>query len=285
MIQHYKNRHLEAEFSLVVDDAALKTYFNRPGYLLILWNSTDQAKELILDDRIISVPSQRIIFLTYNQKIDFDHDGSSWVALVFNRAFYCIHTHDSEVSCNGLLFFGTDYSPILSIDPDEKSRLQTLIGVLEDEFEQKDSNQEEMLRLLLKRFIIRCTRLARRQLAPPNASQTDIDLIRQFSFLVEEHFRTKKKVSEYAELLFKSPKTISNVFHIHQQKSPLQIIHDRIILEAKRHLFYTDKSVKEISMELGFEEATQFTKFFKKNTGFTPLDFKNRGINKGIGKN
>jgi AraC-like DNA-binding protein len=38
-------------------------------------------------------------------------------------------------------------------------------------------------------------------------------------------------------------------------------------------------------MELGFEKATQFNKFFKKNTGFTPLDFKNRGISKGIGKN
>lgn len=285
MILQYKNQHLEAEFSLLVDNDALKTYFNRPGYLLILWNSTDRASTLILDDRVISVPSHRIIFLTYNQKVALSQDGSNWVALVFNRAFYCIHTYDSEVSCNGLLFFGSDYSPILSIDPEEKSRLQTLIGVLEEEFGQKDINQEEMLRLLLKRFIIRCTRLARKQIAPVSASTTDIDLIRQFSFLVEEHFQTKKKVSEYAELLFKSPKTISNVFHIHQQKSPLQIIHDRIILEAKRHLFYTDKSVKEISIELGFEEATQFNKFFKKNTSFTPLDFRERGISKGIGKN
>lgn len=285
MILQYKNQHIEAEFSLIVDNQAVKKYFNRPNYLLILWNSSENTQKLILDDRIISVPSQRIIFLTYNQKVDFNQADFDWVALVFNRAFYCIHTNDSEVSCNGLLFFGSNYSPILSIDSAEKSRLKTLIGVLEEEFEQKDVNQEEMLRLLLKRFIIRCTRLARRQIAPANASGTDIDLIRQFNFLVEEHFLSKKKVSDYAELLFKSPKTISNVFHVHQQKSPLQIIHDRIILEAKRFLFYTDKSVKEISMELGFEEATQFNKFFKKNTGFTPLDFKNRGKNKGFGKN
>ncbi|MBA4301965.1 hypothetical protein SAMN03080617_00728 [Algoriphagus alkaliphilus] len=120
MTLHYKNQHLEAEFSLIVENEALKAYFNRPGYLLILWNSTDHAKNLILDNRIISVLSQRIIFSTSNQKVDFEDHRSNWVALVFNRAFYCIHTNDSEVSCNGLLFFGSNYSPILSINAGER---------------------------------------------------------------------------------------------------------------------------------------------------------------------
>jgi AraC-like DNA-binding protein len=279
MIKQYKNSKLNAEFSLLVGDAdVLKTYFNKPDYLLILWNNTQTEHRLWVDDRIISVPPQQIIFLTYNQKVDYHSLKKNWVALLFNRAFYCIHTYDSEVSCNGLLFFGSDFSPIVKIDDDENKRLHTLLSVLQEEFDLKDSNQEEMLRLLLKRFIIRCTRLARQQILPSNPSQTEIDLIRHFNYLVEEHFKEKRKVSDYASLLFKSPKTISNAFHLHRNRSPLQVIHDRLMLEAKRYLLYTDKSVKEISLELSFEEPTQFNKFFKKNSGFTPLDFRKKGI-------
>lgn len=152
---------------------------------------------------------------------------------MFNCPFYCIHINDAEVSCNGLLFFGSNYTPILELDQDEKTRLQTLVGVLAEEFQLRDSNQEEMLRLLLKRFIIRCTRMARSQLANPSALQTELDLIRHFNALVEKHFKEKRKVSQYAEILFKFPKTISNIFHLYESKSPLQLIHDRIILEVK----------------------------------------------------
>lgn len=70
-------------------------------------------------------------------------------------------------------------------------------------------------------------------------------------------------MQEYADLLNKSPKTLSNLFSIYNQKSPLQIIHERISLESKRLLVYTDKSTKEIAFELGFEEVAHFSRFFK----------------------
>jgi hypothetical protein len=55
--------------------------------------------------------------------------------LSFNKAFYCIHTNDAEVSCNGLLFFGSDFTPVIQIDTHEQQRLDTLAGVLEEEFD------------------------------------------------------------------------------------------------------------------------------------------------------
>lgn len=285
MKYQFQNSAIDAEFNLLIGDRDIPAYFQREDYLLMLWNNDQEDVKLWVDDRIVELPPEHIIFLTYNQKIKLLKIPNGLIGLIFNRPFYCIHTNDSEVSCNGLLFFGSNYTPILGLDQEEKSRLKTLIGVLEEEFQLKDSNQEEMLRLLLKRFIIRCTRMARSQLANPDATQKEIDLIRQFNALVEKHFKEKRKVSDYAELLFKSPKTISNVFRLYESKSPIQVIHDRVILEAKRYLYYTDKSVKEISAALGFEEPTQFNKFFKKNTGFTPLDFKNKGRKLEFGKN
>jgi AraC family transcriptional regulator, transcriptional activator of pobA len=80
-------------------------------------------------------------------------------------------------------------------------------------------------------------------------------------------------VQYYAALLNKSPKTIANLFTANSTKTPLQVIHERIITEGKRLLLYTDKSVKEIANELGFADLTHFSKFFKNQTNQSPTDF------------
>ena len=85
---------------------------------------------------------------------------------------------------------------------------------------------------------------------------------------------TQDTVSAYCKELNKSPKTISNIFAIYSKKTPLQIIHDRIILEAKRLFYYTDKSVKEISNDLGFDNAANFSSFFKNYTSQNPSDLR-----------
>ena len=82
--------------------------------------------------------------------------------------------------------------------------------------------------------------------------------------LVDTHFKEKKQVQDYAELLFRSPKTISNLFSEYGLPSPLKVIHDRVVSEAKRLLLYTNKSAKEIGIILGFEDIATFSRFFKK---------------------
>ena len=146
--------------------------------------------------------------------------------------------------------------------------------MFKDEFETKDRIQEEMLRMLLKRLIIICTRLAQMQTVTSEISNQQLELIRKFNVLVDIHFREKKTVQSYADLLFKSPKTLSNMFNMYGDRTPLQIIQERTLLEARRLLTYTDKSNKEIALEIGFEEASAFGKFFKKHMETTPLQFK-----------
>lgn len=100
-------------------------------------------------------------------------------------------------------------------------------------------------------------------------------VIRKFNLLVEANYRTAHSVSFYAQQLCKSPKTLSNLFAIYNHKSPSQVIQERIQIEAKRLLSYTDKSVKEIAYDLGFEDISYFSNFFKKHTGLSPVDFRN----------
>jgi AraC-like DNA-binding protein len=137
---------------------------------------------------------------------------------------------------------------------------------------------------MLKRFIIKCTRLAKQQFAEQASSVSEFDLVRNFSMLVDKNFRNLHRVNEYADLLNKSSKTLSNAFKALGEKSPLQIIHERIILEAKKLLIYTDKSAKEIAFELGFTDPVQFARLFKNETGYAPVEFKKVDFYHEVGK-
>ena len=83
-------------------------------------------------------------------------------------------------------------------------------------------------------------------------------------------------MAEYANLLNKSPKTISNIFSLLGTKSPLQYIQDRKMLEARRLLNYSSRQIKEIAYEIGFEDIQAFSRFFKKQEGISPSKFKEK---------
>jgi len=283
MMKEYINRKVEARF--LISKTFNRDLLDGSENLMFIWNDGIFPVSMDVDGRNLELKPGRITCTTYLQKVQIDNDPNGLKVLVFNREFYCVHTHDSEVSCNGLLFFGSNISPVLQLDDEEADRLRILFEVLEEEFEEKDQNQEEMLRILLKRFIIRCTRMAKEQILKNVESQSDIDVVRRFNVLVEENFMTKKSVGEYAELMFKSPKTITNVFSKYSEDSPLQVIHKRVIMEAKRMLLYTDKPAKEIGMELGYSDPAQFSKLFKNHTGKTTTEFKNSKQELPVGQN
>ena len=88
--------------------------------------------------------------------------------------------------------------------------------------------------------------------------------IRQYYVLVDRHFKEKKQVQDYADILCRSPKTFSNLFSACGLPSPLRVIHDRIEAEAMRLLLYTHKSAKEISSILGFEDLSASAVFSRK---------------------
>ncbi len=254
------------------------------GCYTFIWNQ-GEAKQWEIDLIPQIIETNTIFSLSPGQTLLIPIKTNDYVVIQFNREFYCVQDHDHEVSCNGILFNGALSTPMLRLDVEEQRSFSVLLEVLKEEFSNQDDVQLEMLRTVLKRFIIKCTRLAKLQFSDHFISPQELDTVRHFSALVEKHFRTLHKVSDYAELMNKSPKTLSNVFNALGEKTPLQIIHERIILEAKKLLLYTDKSSKEISFELNFSDPVQFSRLFKNETGFTPVDFKKSGILPPIGKN
>lgn len=239
----------------------------------IIW-CLSESVQITIDGYDIILEKNQVIFCTPLNILEIPIGIEDLVAVVFNREFYCINDHDHEVSCNGFLFYGSSYPPIITLSQKEKENFDMLFFFFKEEFETRDHIQGEMLRSLLKRLLIKSSRLIKKELPHPDIPSSQLDEIRKYNILVEKHFRQKHKVSEYADLLFKSPKTIANLFHKHSHKTPLMVINERILLEAKRLLRYSQKTSEEIALELGYKEAGHFSKFFKKHTGMSPISFK-----------
>jgi AraC family transcriptional regulator, transcriptional activator of pobA len=245
---------------------------NNDYTLSVFWNSENETTLLIDDVRYTLKPNQ-IVFLTEFHKVDVANVLEINI-IRFNRYFYCIDNHDSEIGCKGVLFFGASQVPIINLNEENRKKFEILWGVFLTELKNKDEMQIEMLQMLLKRFLILATRIYKAENLIVAAEETKMDVIRNFSFLVEVHYKSKHTVAEYSDLMNKPAKSLTNLFAQHIDKSPLQIIQQRIFLEAKRMLLNSERSIKETAFELGFEDIQSFSRFFKNKQGVSPKEFR-----------
>lgn len=240
--------------------------------LTIIWN-TDSPINIVIDNIEYRLLKNEMIFLTEFHKIDtFNFQSARLVR--FNRPFYCIIDHDTEVGCKGLLFFGASNVPIVSIPDEEFEKFDILWKMFRLEMTSKDNLQVEMLQIMLQRLLILSARSYKKSSQFDKLEKSQMDIVREYNFLVESNFLKHHDVAYYASLLHKSPKTLSNLFSIVSKKTPLNIIHDRIMLDARKRILYTDRSIKEIAYDLGYEDIQTFSRFFKNKEGISPVEYR-----------
>jgi AraC family transcriptional regulator, transcriptional activator of pobA len=227
----------------------------------------ENPQQVTIDGIAYTFPSNTLLPLVANQHFVFERPDEL-VAWQFNREFYCIVEHDAEVGCVGFLFYGIDHPLFVSLSVEEMNSLRIIEQLFIEDITLDDFMQGELLRTMLKRLIIKITRIARKQTENYEKHTDDkMDMIRKFNLLVECNFRQQHDVQYYAKAMNKSPKTLSNIFSLCNYPAPSKVIQKRIILEAMRYIQYTEKSAKEIAYELGFATPAHFSRFFKKNTG------------------
>jgi len=271
----HKDKGGRGEMHFLSGELQIKHAFENPkSQFLTIALNIGESQKITIDGISYNFPSWSIIPLVAHQVFSFENTETInfWR---YNREFYCMADSHVEISCIGLIFLGYSKNLFLELHEDDRIKISTLSQLFIEEFESEDYIKTDMLLALLKRFVIILTRLAKQQHFKDEAFTDDkFDFIRQFNFHVEGNFRKEHKVQFYADLMNKSPKTLSNIFSLYNYNSPMSIIHDRIISEAKRLLFYSDKSAKEIAFELGFDDAAHFSRFFKNATNQNTSSFR-----------
>lgn len=218
-----------------------------------------------------------LFFISPNQYLEIEKTGhENGYFIYYNRDFYCIQIHDQEVACDGLLFNNIRNMPKVEVSEEENAFLACLFKEMIQEFKLNDSSLEEMVRTYLKQLLIRATRSWKKQHLDNKVTdeQTDLEFFRKFTRLVEEHYKSKHTVADYADFLCMAPKTITHKFNRLRLPQPNEVIKNRIILEAKRLLVHTSLTAKEIAYDLGYNDPAYFSRLFMAKTGQSPSGFR-----------
>ncbi|MEM7658570.1 MAG: helix-turn-helix domain-containing protein, partial [Bacteroidota bacterium] len=150
----------------------------------------------------------------------------------------------------------------------------SLLDALTREFHQEDDEVKAgILAGICTSFLLQLTRNQAQQLP---VSTADL-LFDRFRELVVNQYATNREASAYAEQLHVSYKHLNETCKACVGQTAKRFIDAYVMLESKRMLISTSLSVKEISYACGFEEPTNFQKFFRKHAKMTPLAFRNKG--------
>lgn len=133
--------------------------------------------------------------------------------------------------------------------------------------------QERMVSAHLTVLLTYLSRLYTVQYKPEEVSVEKV-LFKRFEEKINEYYQQYHEVGDYASLLHISAGHLSDVVKIQSGKPAIKHIHDRLVMEARRMLFHTNNSLKDIAFDLGFTDASYFNRFFKRETGATPAGYR-----------
>lgn len=170
-------------------------------------------------------------------------------------------------------FSGFTEDEVLFLQDKNKQNIARLFEQILSEYQQKQAFYKDMLRALLLELFINISRTSSDTLLKNQPKHGHL-LLKNFQTLINQHFNNLKLPKEYADLLYVTPNYLNALCKDLVRKSAGELIRERILLEAKRLLVNAELSIAEIAYQLNFTDNSYFTKFFKKQTGTTPEEFK-----------
>lgn len=198
--------------------------------------------------------------------------------LMFSDEFLSRNYISSEFIANlGMFSCGTT-TPPLHIDEELFAKLSSISLEINKAFHDESAFKYDIIAAHLKLFLIECNRVA---VPPqnnnnPQSLQSGRPIIKNFRELLNQHYVQWHKVSEFAEAMNISPDYLNNVVKSNIGKTAKELINQRIVLEAKRLGLHTSLSTKEIAYQLGYDDPSHFSKFFKKETTQSFSEFRSQ---------
>jgi len=248
---------------------------HRHNYYTVIWSFTATGKHII-DFKEYPILPNNVFFVSPEQvhQVITDPKPTGYVIL-FTPEFLEKNSIRKDFIANLKLFQKCDETPPLPLTNQMVDTLRIFADQMKAAFYSDNELRFETIGAYLKLFLIECNNHC--TLEPDTNTQhleVGKTLVKNFKELVEKHYFEWHQVKDYAEALYISPNYLNEVIKSAIHISAKEYIQNRLILEAKRLAVFTAKSIKEIGFDLGFEDPSHFSKFFKSNTRQSIMDFK-----------
>ncbi len=254
-------------------------YPHRHDFFEVLFLRKGSGYHVIDGNKYVIKPPS-VFFMSPGQahKLELSNDIEGFI-FIFTSDFYLLNRSNQ----NGLIEFPFFYNihqdnpPLFLGSEKDILFLESLFRQGIAEMNQPGAYTFEMLRSILDLILTLCA--ARYQvddnLLIKGKGQM---LVKKFFHLVEENNQKKLLLSDYAGMIGVTPNHLTQTVKLLTGKTSSQIIKSKQLLEIKRLLFHSNLSVSEIANKLNFEDQSYFSKFFKRETGLTPLQYRSEKL-------
>ncbi len=235
----------------------------------------------IIDGNKYEIKPPCIFFMSPGQahKIEFSQDIEGYI-YIFTPEFYLI-TQNNQNRLIEFPFFFTirqDNPPLILDKKEDIDFFEILFkkGIAEVDREKENSNSVELLRSVLDLILTTCATLYKSD--EQSLKGKGHLVVKKFFQLVEENYQNNLTVAQYADLMALTPNHLTHTVSQLTGKTSTQIIKSKQILEIKRLLVHTNLSVTEIATRLNFPDQSYFAKFFKREVGISPLQYRAKSL-------
>ncbi len=242
-------------------------------YVLLLITHHEGNHNLNFKD--YSLKKGTLITLRKDNIHKFYKSNAKGVVIVFTENFIVNHSNELEASKIFLLFNEMLASPKIQLNDIEYKEITSLINWIKKEYAEinNDTHSSNIIRKFVQILILKLFRIkSKYNISLANSKYLSMFL--EFQSLVEKQCFEHKKVSFYAKEMGVSTKTLNNVTQSIIQKTAKSLINDIVIIHSKRLIINSQDSLTEISYQVGFDEPTNFFKYFMKYSGVSPSQFR-----------
>ncbi len=245
-----------------------------PENYQILWLESGVKKIAVDAEELESYPYS-IIFLYPEKEVRLRFECSppkGWI-LKFSYDFFKQLYLDGLHIQHADIFFSSGEIPRIVLSPKIGDRINSLAEMIAEVMQSNIPSKELAASSLLKTLLIYCDSKCNLRVTAESNNHY-LDIVSRFKHLVSQNLNTCHRVSEYAEMMYVSPKYLNNVVKEVMGVTAKYVISEQLLIRSCRDLRFSNLSIKEIAIALGFSEPEHFSNFFKKNIGSSPLAYR-----------
>lgn len=242
-------------------DAARKDFFE------VLWLQDEYPLHQVAPE-LATVKGHWVYLMPPYRVHQLNKAGKKGILFSFKREL--LEEEDKEFALDVFRVFNVSGEfTTMRLTPNMVERLEKVYELLDAEYRDNSGNLA-MIKSLLKVFLLHLIKMKKEEF-----TTLDINQKRAYEFLLllEDHYIDERNMQFYADKLGISAKRLNQVLKEVLNQTGVQLLHDRLILEAKRQIIHSENSIKEVAWLLGFKDRPYFSRFFKVHTGQTPEAF------------